>query len=514
MCTLLIIIALGAAFQLMIYLGGSQELKNSVDAGSLNVAMRASEIRVPAPPEGGYSDVADCNGRVGLSNINRVWGKAYLINANAQEMGNNGYSNDAVSESSRSAYNLATRLNDQLYNALTSGASADVHFNQIATNKPAKLLKTGGDISSSHEVDWTTACVYPGEESNISFDPVSLPPGTVPNQIKMNDKTYLQGYNGMDANGRKFCFSTFHSNEAPHLITVGTFEKAKSSAINSATRPIPNAFKAAGQINGNLPLNASAAAVANPMLTYQLQFPRAFVEVTISNLCTGKVQLVNLKPIWYSPATGKKRMWPIMIDLKDPAQGKLTGYGILGKEYQDLNLWDAIYAVPGDKSAVMPKLLQRIREMRPGYTEVQFKKLLQSIRMPEDASRYRVFIYCNDNCNVATEKLPELQYGMTWQDDNGEPFDDNVPSFIPQDSAESLAEGNSKEIATEQTGNNQFNQAFSTIIGPYPTDVHFAYEYGSVNWQPGTGFNGNLGVLSIKRITNLYFSGLNPNKTN
>ncbi|MBI2809562.1 MAG: hypothetical protein HYX67_01845 [Candidatus Melainabacteria bacterium] len=511
MCTLLIIIALGAAFQLMIYLGSSQELKNSVDAGSLNVAMRASEIRVPAPRVSGYDDVADCNGRVGLSNINRVWGKAYLINANAQDMGNTGYSNGDVSASSKSAYDLATRLNDQLYNALTSGASADVHFNQIATNKPAKLLKTGGDISSSHEVDWATACVYPGEESNISFDPASLPPGTVPNQIKMNDKTYLQGYNGMDADGRKFCFSTFHSNEAPHLITVGTFEKAKNGTINSATRPIPNAFKAAGQINGNLPLNASAAAVANPMLTYQLQLPRSFVEIVITNYCTGKVQAVNLKPIWYSPSTGKKRMWPTMIELKPPGEGKLTGYGILGQEYRDLTLWGAIHALPGDKTAVMAKLLQRVREMRHGYTDTQLKMLLQKIPFPETAAKFHGYIYCNDSCNVAANQLPELQYGMHWEDDNGGLYSEGMPAFIPDD-AESLAEGNSQDVGAEQAQASQFNVPYSTIIGPYPTDVHTANEYGVVSWKPGTGFNMNLGVMTITRTTNLFFSGLNPNK--
>lgn len=509
MCTLLIIIALGAAFQLMIYLGGSQELKNSVDAGSLNVAMRASEVRVNVPRAEGYDDVADCSGRVGLSNINRVWGKAYLINANAEEMNATGYSNDRVVASADNAYFFANRLNDQLYNALTSGASADVHFNQIATNKPAKLLKAGGDISSSHEVDWTTACLYPGEESNISFDPQSLPPGIIPNQIKMNDKTYLQGYNAMDANNRRFCFSTFHSNEAPHLITVGTFENAKNGTIKSSYRPIPNAFKAAGQIRGNLPLNASAAAVANPMLTYQLQLPRAFVEVNITNYCTAKVQAKNLKPVWYSPGTGKIRFVPPMIELKLPAEGQLTAYGILGREYQDLTLWGAINALPGDKSAVLPKLLQRVREMRPGYTDAQFKKLLQNIPMPENAAKWRVYIFCNDSCTESTGKLPELQHAMAWTSDNGEIFGENIPSFIPDD-PESMAEGNSRDIATEQAQANQFNRPFSTIIGPYPTDIHTANEYGVVSWQPGTGQSLNLGVLTIKRTTNLFFSGLNP----
>ncbi len=511
MCVLLIIIALGAGFQLMVYFGSSQELKNSVDAGSLNVAMRASEIRVPAPREGGYDDVADCNGRVGISNVNRVWGKAYLVNANQQEMGNTGYSTPLSVESSTSAYNLATRLNDQLYNALTSGASTDVHFNQMTGNKPAKLLQTGGDVSSNHDIDWSTACVYPGEESNISLDPASLPSGTIPNLIKMNDQTYLQGYNGMDANSRRFCFSTFHSNEAPHLITVGTFEKAKAGAINSATTPIPNAFKTAGAISGKLSLNAASAAVANPMLTYQLQLPRSFVEVVITNQCIGFVQGKPLTPVSYAPSTGKKLMTPKNIDLKPPAEGKLTAYGILGQEYSDLTLWGAIYALRGDKSGVMPKLLQRVREMRPGYTDSQFKKLLQKIPMPADAAQLHAFIYCNDGCK-ASEQLPELSYAMSYVDDSGDLHTENLPSFIPAEGAENMAEGEQKDVGTENSNVDEYNTAFSTILGPYPTDIHSASEYGTVSWKPGTGFINNLGVMTIARTTNLNFTGINPNK--
>lgn len=206
-------------------------------------------------------------------------------------------------------------------------------------------------------------------------------------------------------------------------------------------------------------------------------------------------------------------MVPIKIDLKPPAEGKLTAYGNLGHEYTDgdMTLWGAIHAVGGDKTAVIAKLLQRVREMRPGYTDGQFRKLLQKIPMPEDAAKLHAFIYCNDGCNAAGN-LPELQYSMTWEDDSGEEHVLNMPSFIPMSGAETMAEGGSKDIASEQDNANQHNTAFSTILGPYPTDVHSASEWGVVSWQPGTGFNGNLGVLTITRTTNLVFTGLNPNK--
>src|SRR5580704_4574027 len=76
-CVLLIILAIVGAFQLSVYLSGSQEMKNSVDAGALNVAKRSVQIKVPVQP--GFEDVADSMQMYSLANINRVWGKAYLI---------------------------------------------------------------------------------------------------------------------------------------------------------------------------------------------------------------------------------------------------------------------------------------------------------------------------------------------------------------------------------------------------------------------------------------------------
>ena len=44
-CALLIIIAIVSGFRMSVFLGGSQEMKNSVDAGALNVAKRVFEIK-------------------------------------------------------------------------------------------------------------------------------------------------------------------------------------------------------------------------------------------------------------------------------------------------------------------------------------------------------------------------------------------------------------------------------------------------------------------------------------
>ena len=84
---LLVAMAYGM-FQLAMLLGGSRQVRNTTDAAVLNIARRITDVRVGTNPA--YADVADSNGQVGVSNINRVWGKAYLISANIDEMAKNG----------------------------------------------------------------------------------------------------------------------------------------------------------------------------------------------------------------------------------------------------------------------------------------------------------------------------------------------------------------------------------------------------------------------------------------
>lgn len=504
LCSLLAVIALGAAFQLMIYLGSSQELKNSVDAAALNVGMRATEIKVPAPVE--FEDVADCNGRIGLQNINRVWGKALLVNANAEDMRKSSLDNQFVKDQATRAYMKAGKINDQLYNMLTSGASTDAFFNQMTANKPAKLLKVNGAVNSNHDDEWSTACLYPGEESNISFDAQSLPTGTVLHSVEVKDKTFIQGYNPMTVNQKDFCFTTFHNDEAPHLVGMNLFNKAKQGAIEASFTPIPNTFKTGGALNGKLNLNASAAAVANPMLTYQLHFPRAYVMIKISNSASANVAGEN-KSFYYGPGTDRKT---IVTNKKVPI-GSETAYGTLGKEYTSSDVYGAITALKGDKTEVMARLLQRCREMRPGYTNNQLINLLRKIPYPAQATRLTVCIYDDDKCDIATGELPELSHCVSYLDENSNLVVVNTfPSFIPTMGAEGSAEGRTKTMPGETAARNQYNKAFSTVIGQYPTDDHWTEESGTVTWTPGTGMQKNLGVLSISRETTLTYTGMPP----
>ncbi|HEY9679144.1 MAG TPA: hypothetical protein V6C76_14140 [Drouetiella sp.] len=507
MCAFLIIIALAGAFQLMVYLGTSQELKNSVDAASLNVAMRATDIKVPDRPEFGFDDVGDCTGKLGLSNINRVWAKAYLVAANADEINNQGQSNGFVEKSVETSYGNAMTLNNSLESVLQNGAAQDVAFNQMTSAKPAKLLKANGDVTSNHDDQWSTACLYRGEESNIKIDPTALPQNATPATIKMNNNVWLQGYNGMQAHGKTFCLTTFHSNEAPHLVSLATFDQWKNSPVNGAhALPIPNTFKQAGSINGQVSLNASAVAVANPMLSYHLQFPRAYVMLAFQNSANWFVQGAMYKHTLYSPSTGKT--WVVKSKpLVPPAKGILNGYATLGNEYKG-DVYSAINALPGDHSQAISKLLQRLKEMRPNFTQTQLITLLKGIQYPPNASTLYVMIYCDDNCSTAVQSnLPPPKYCEIYTDDQGNTQYVNLPSFIPS-RPDLQAEGNEKMLFNENPLVDTPNYCWSNIIGPYPTDKHSLTESGVVSWKPGTGWTGCLGMIRISRTANINFTGL------
>ena len=84
LCAILSILCIYAAFHYFIIMGGSGEVRNAVDAAALNVSKHAIDIKVPSGDF--FEDCANSQGQVGITNINRVWGKAFLINANVQAM--------------------------------------------------------------------------------------------------------------------------------------------------------------------------------------------------------------------------------------------------------------------------------------------------------------------------------------------------------------------------------------------------------------------------------------------
>ena len=481
-----------AAFQLAMYLGGSRELRHSVDAAVLNVSKRATENKVLCGVGTGYDDVADSTGMVGLSNINRVWGKAYLINANEDSMVKGGYGSGASSANASAAFLGAQQLNDNLFNMLTSKASNDAHFTQIASNKPTRLLQGGNQVYTDKSSSWAYGWVYRGEESNIAVDTGAIPTGITPQYLVQNQVTYLQGFNPMQVNGKYICFTTFHANEPPHLITDTAFNQAKA-AIPNTVNPIPNTFQEAGQIkNTQIPLTARANAVANPMRGFNLAIPHAYVTIQINNGVSWLVQGNLYATDVYYPNEGT--VWKVKnYQIKKPGNGIENGYVSLGNEYSPANVYYAINnALPGDHSIVFTTLLQRIKQFCPNYTNAQLQTLLSG--MPYNNGDTTWYIY-------PTYTQPDLSdptvhiVAATGQ----------LPSwFIP-----ASPDGGAKQIMVEAPVTDGPNSCWSDIRkGTYRTDKHWTIEGGQISWQPGTGFAQNLGTLSVKRDTTVTFTAL------
>jgi hypothetical protein len=489
---LLIVVAIVAGFKLMVYLGSSQELRNSVDAAALNVSKRAVENKVPCGMGTGYDDVADTTGNVGLTNINRVIGKAYLINANEEQMKMTGSDGGQGAANAMQSYGQAEHILGGLYSILTSKDAADVHFKQISQGKPAKLLGEAGTISTNKNSDWAVAWVYRGEESNLQVDKLALPQNANPNLIQMKDSSYyMQGFNPMKANNENFCFTTFHVGEAPHLISNGFFGQWQTPVAN-AINPIPNAFKEAGNIDGSqLAITATACAVANPMRKYNMTIPHSYVTISIENIAKWYVQggLYAITP--YTFETGK--VWQVKsYKIQKPGKGLLNGYGTLGLEYQPPTLWHAMHdALPGDHTVVVNTLLQRIREFCPGYTAQNLQQLLQSV--PLTAGNNSWFIFPTYTQPDLTDPTVTVQPALG-----------ALPGWINKTGPEGIGH----TIMTE-TAHDFPNTCYSNITGgPYPTDKHWTDELGTITWTPGTGAAQNLGSLNIMRVTTVTFTAL------
>jgi hypothetical protein len=481
-----------AAFQAMIYLGGSRELRHSVDAAVLNVSKRATENKVPCSPQTGYDDVADASGQVGLTNINRVWGKAFLINANAQNMQSKGYATAATTSNASDAFTKAQSLNDSVYNILASKASADSHFAQIARNKPAKLLQTNNQISTDKSSSWAIGWIYRGEESNITVDTGAIPAGITPKYLVASGTTYLQGFNPMEANNHSFCFTTFHANEPPHLVTETAFAQAKT-AVGGAVNPIPNVFQESGQLNNSqMPLAALACAVANPMRGYNLAIPHAYVTVQINNTATWIVQGGMYAVDRYFPNEGT--VWKVQeYKIKKPGMGIENGYVTLGNEYSQANLWQAIdSAMPGDHTAVINTLLQRIKEFCPNYTKGNLQGLLSATTYGANQTTWYIY---------PTYTQPDLTDPKVVVAPAGGALPPWLLTVAP--------DGQSQQIMQEPVVENGPNSAWSNIRkSTYKTDKHFTAESGTISWQPGTGYVQNLGNLSVQRNIVITFTGL------
>ncbi|MDP3510297.1 MAG: hypothetical protein Q8T09_20170 [Candidatus Melainabacteria bacterium] len=476
-------------FSLAMFLGGSRQVRNAADAGALNVSRKMMDIRVPTDPK--YADVADTNGKVGMSNVNRLWGKAYLINANLEEMQKSGQAGPKATGNGDAAYQIAQTVNDNLYSELASSKTQDLFFNQMAGRRTANMINPGMGIDKNRQNTCPIAMVDRGDESNLVMTPGQIPAGITVGKVDKGSKSYMQGYVPMTANNKKFTFTSFHEGEQPHLISDSVFDpnRADIAPIEGSATVIPNAFRqSALASNGSLDSTATASAVANPIRSYSMTIPQSYVTIHVLNMSNWFVDGKKIRSIGYE--TKADQTIHGLVDHQTPTR-VINCFGKLGGEYASgHNIMAIIKALKADYEPAMKKLLQRIQGMDPSFTMAKLTKMLENQNYDKNVSRY--YIFAKDDSADHTD--PQIQI----QADTG-----SLPTWIDVKNWQEDFDGTPKDLVTEPTTTDQYANAWQSPPGtPQPT----AKNSGVMIWQPGSGYTKAVGNLFISRTTNLNFS--------
>ncbi len=495
MCAFCLAFLVYLAFQFFTLMGGSRECRNAVDAAVLNVSKKTIETKVM--PNAGYKDCADSTGTIGLSNINRVWGKALLIQANQVEMSNDGQCTGQSSGNADLAYSLAQSINDSLVAKLNDADTLDDYFGAMAKNRHTKLLGTDSVIDvKAAKGSYQTAMIDRGAESNLEYQEDQMPTGTKAKPVTAGNSTYMQGYTPFTVGDKTFCFTSFRVNEMPHLISDTNFamNSTKNHPLDMASTPPPNAWQAEAKTAGSRgSLGASAAAVTNPQRQYKMAIPQAYISIAFGNIARWYVEGNKLKETTYENAP--ESQWALK-NIKLSKGGRLNGYASVGNEYDSASILKAINKAPGDYTKIYDKMLKRIKEIKGSYTMDELKDLLKKIMISPSAKRYFIFpVYDTPDYTNPTIKC---------QPDTGD-----LPEWLkpdnPADGLEGPASTDTQPLVDDP------NYCWSTIIGPPgPTDIHHAELSGKAFWKPGTGFGQCLGEVRFLHLTEIKFTGIAP----
>ena len=475
-----LIIFIFVAFQFLVLNSGSREVRNAVDAAALNVSKQVGTLKVKVGDQ--FSDVADKGGLVGMSNINRVWGKAYLINANAEAIQKEGLSNQFTEQNAQNAHLLAQAANDSLVDAVTNKNTLDKFFNDMATLRGAKLLGSTSELKTVDGPGWDVAMVDRGAPSNLKFDQGQIPKGGT---VAPKNGSHVSGYTPFTANNKNFTFASFIPNEMPHLTTDSNFNANDARAKPLAGNPVPNAFRANGiNLGSKASLSASASSVANPRHEYRLAIPHAYVQIQVVNVARWYVNGKQIKMTFYKnePETQQGiKSYPLSNNRI------LNGYASLGNEYKQGLLYAGLNSLPADHQEEFNRMFQRIKEIKHDFTMGELTAMLQ--KQPMGSGLY--VIYPKYSTPDLTD--PKIQIAA---------IDPNAPIYPEPWMYTALQmDGNGKQIVTEAVQRDEPNYCWVQIIGGNPDCEKWTEVSGTVTWVPGTGYTPCLGRLIVARQT-------------
>lgn len=505
-CSVILAILVVGLFQVTMIFGGSQELRNSVDAGALNVGKEAVLLKTETQngAEKQFDDCLDKKGEIGLTNINRILAKSFLVNANQHAMNAKGFSSATSKQHADEVSDAAQAICDRITAKLNDTANTHPFFDEFIKRNSLKMYGHEARVKADSS-DWNTACVDRDEESNLRIDSKQMPDGyNLPadstksiSEKAGGSKQYLRGYHSVAVNNKMLSFVPFKYDEKPHLINGFYFQSCKVPVLNWA-KPVPNALSTKGATE-KMSWNNTAAAytVTNPQHQYQAAIPHSFIRIKLEkNKALWRYQgFIPDKETTYGYYPGQ-----VQYHVRDAGSGTMNLTVTLGMQYATTLLWQAVHAfgMP-EHSSVNDVLLQRIREIKHDYSKGDLQALLAS---PTAST-------------LGMDEGEFLIFPMYVSKDNTEPKimiarKEMAQGMAPWLKVNATADGQEKEIASESrpiyTSPN-IVMMILTGIGCKP-GIYSASEKGSLKWTPGTGYDQCLGTLRISRETKIIYSGL------
>ena len=497
-CAAAIVLMIVGSFQLAMLFSGGQDARNTMDAGALNVSKRAIELKETPTPD--FADCADSVGMVGLTNINRVWGKAMLETANDVSMQNEGLSTSSSDGNVAQSFQDAQLINDNLYSRLQDARSMAGYFEDISSTRLVGTSKSASTMVAAVQDAWQTARIDRGAESNMNFSKSQFPAdaNVSVGSVAIGAQNYLTGYTPFTVGGKDFYFVSFKANEMPHLISEAYFQQNRTdkTPVGSVTNAVPNAFAVHGLTNDSGTFVASAFAVANPQRTYTLAIPHAFVSIRFANTAKWYVNGNKVNETIYGMAP--ETQWGVK-QFPLECGGKLNGYASLGNEYgSQVSLLQAIRSMQGDTTPAFSRIVQRMQEVDPTFNEGRLEDLLSKQKIVPAAASYLIYpLYTG-----AAASFPDLTMEIAPSGNQKSPW--LMPTNRP--------EGSSTPVVNQQGSKDDPNTDWQMISGgKCRPGEHYTLMTGNLNWQPGTGYQQNLGELSVNHITQCFFSAADAN---
>lgn len=543
-----------AFFGLTMYMGSQNETKNATDAGMLNVGKRvANDVSVPllpTPNEIMFADVANdtthgedflASLTLGISDlkeinmhrVNRIWAKALQIAINAEAAKQEGAGGEGPANAQK-AFEGAQSISNRLAEKLKQKDELYKFFDELAGKNSVRMLGTDVRTKSLKGSNWQTSYMQRGRESNVTAAPpeYSLPPnfqfpGLVMKSSRKNvpaagkDLQFLGGYTPIKLGEKTFWQIPFVYDETPHMVSGSEFGEntLKAKPLEGWDKPIPNAFSGEGVAvskDNKAGQKATSWVLSNPGHNFKMSLPHSFVRVKLDPMQahwyfyplgpTKKVEYGDPVEYGYRLDTAESRKMPF-----GGAFCAYVGAGEveLGTDVIGRTLDQVIFGLPDDDSEkIEAYLCNRANEMvgkvgkvitRDEMHDVLGNPLtilwLLAADKNKDLLEFYMFSSDGEKIEVLPKYLAYVKAPWLLLKQNEEP--DGTEMKIVDD-ADMIA-----PILNQASA-----QPLPKCLLVPGMPIGWGLWDKDVYWTPGSGYNGCLGTLRVKRWTEIHSLGI------